>query len=116
MGEKKAEDQACLISMGVLDQRCWIGAGSMAKGLTISSGDGGNVGYAMKVWLSTSPTSTFDSTSDACKNNSTTQPYIITGPGYCPITPNTKYYLFMSVDEDASNLRYKVHEGSSDFY
>lgn len=90
-------------------------AGSSVKYVTMASGDGGNVGQSVKVWLSTSPTATYDATATTCKSVSTTQPYVITGPGYCAITPNTKYYLHMSIDTACTTCRYKVNEGNSDF-
>lgn len=90
-------------------------AGTSVKYFTLASGDGGNVGQSVKVWLSTNPAATYDATSAACKSTSTTQPYVLTGPGYCPVTPNTTYYLSMSIDTACTTCRYKVEEGASDF-
>lgn len=90
-------------------------AGTSIKSFLVGSGDGGNVGYSMKLWLSSSPTATYDATATNCKITSATQPYIITGPGYCSITPNTTYYLKLSVDTACPNCRFKIIEGSSDF-
>jgi hypothetical protein len=92
------------------------GAGTSVKYFTLASGDGGNVGQTLKVWLSDSPTSTYEATVTACKMSSTQQPYIITGPGYCPIAKNTRYYLFTSTDAVGTNFRYLVNEGSADLY
>ena len=92
------------------------GAGTSVKYFTLASGDGGNVGQTLKVWLSDSPTSTYDATATACKMSSTQQPYIITGPGYCPIAANKRYYLFTSTDAVGTNFRYLVNEGSADLY
>lgn len=91
------------------------GAGATVKYFTISSGDGGNVGQTVKTWLSDSPTATYDATPSTCKSASTTQPYVITGPGYCSIIQNTRYYLFISTDSAGSNFRYQVKEGVADF-
>lgn len=90
-------------------------AGTSLKYFTLASGDGGNVGQNVKVWLSTNPAATYDATSASCKSTSTTQPYVLTGPGYCPVTPNTPYYLSMSIDTACTTCRYKVEEGASDF-
>ena len=97
------------------------GAGAVKKWFRVSSGDGGNVGQSVKVWLSTSPTANYDDAmpSASCKTTSTATPIIFTGPGYCPIDTTKKYYLFMSVDAAAANpatWRYKVDEVSADFY
>jgi hypothetical protein len=92
------------------------GAGASVKYFTLASGDGGNVGQTVKVWLSDNPTSTYATAATACKMSSTQQPYIITGPGYCPIAGNKRYYLFTSTDAVGTNFRYLVNEGSSDFY
>ncbi|MDP1644136.1 MAG: hypothetical protein Q8L71_01375 [Thiobacillus sp.] len=92
------------------------GAGATAKYFTLASGDGGNVGQALKVWLSDSPTATYETTAALCRTTSTQQPYVITGPGYCPIVANKQYYLFSSTDAVGTNFRYLVNEGSADFY
>jgi hypothetical protein len=79
--------------------------------------DGGNVGVNMRVWLSTSPTATYDSVATACKQTSARTPMVMTGPsaqGYCPITPNTVYYYGIEYDEKGA-LRFQVDEGSADF-
>lgn len=81
----------------------------------MGSADGGNTG-SMSVWLSDSPTATYAETANACKSTSTTQPYVLTGPGYCPIVANKGYYLFMSTTRTESGLRYLVNEGGADFY
>lgn len=90
-------------------------AGTSLKYFTFSNVDGGNVGQALKVWLSTSSTATYDATDVKCKLTSTTQPYIITGPGYCPIEPSKRYYLKMSVDSACPNCRFRIFENASDF-
>ncbi len=90
-------------------------AGAAIKYLSLTSGDGGNVGQLLNVWLSTSPTATFAETDAKCKTSTTTRPYIVTGPAYCPITPNARYYLKMSTDQACSTCRYIVNKGSSDF-
>jgi hypothetical protein len=90
-------------------------AGTSLKYFTLASADGGNTG-SMSVWLSDSPTATYAETSSLCKSTSTTQPYVITGPGYCPIVANKRYYLFMSTTRTDANLRYLVNEGGADFY
>jgi hypothetical protein len=82
----------------------------------MASGDGGNVGQLLKVWLSDSPTAAYAAVPAACKNASTMQPYLITGPGYCAIQPNKQYYLFISTDATGANLRYLINESASDFY
>jgi hypothetical protein len=90
-------------------------AGTSLKYFTFASADGGNTG-SMSVWLSDSPTATYAETSSLCKSTSTSQPYVITGPGYCPIVANKQYYLFMSTARTDANLRYLVNEGGADFY
>ncbi|MHB1402299.1 MAG: InlB B-repeat-containing protein [Thiobacillus sp.] len=90
-------------------------AGTTLRYFTLASADGGNTG-TMSVWLSDSPTATYAETSSACKSTSTSQPYVITGPGYCPIVANKRYYLFMSTARTDAGLRYLVNEGSADFY
>lgn len=90
-------------------------AGTAVRYFTMGSADGGNTG-TMSVWLSDSPTATYAETSNLCKSTSTTQPYVITGPGYCPIVANKRYYLFMSTTRTDANLRYLINEGSADFY
>jgi hypothetical protein len=39
---------------------------------------------------------------------------VITGPGYCPIAPNTVYYYGMDYNETDS-LRFQVEETGADF-
>ena len=94
-------------------------AGSSVKAFQVRSGDGGNVGQALKVWLSTDPQSTFEGTATACRDQNSTVPRIITGPGYCPISqPTSTYYLLIQADENAANpptFRYQIQEGSADF-
>ncbi|MBW8458678.1 MAG: hypothetical protein K0M58_09595 [Thiobacillus sp.] len=90
-------------------------AGTALRYFTMGSADGGNTG-SMSVWLSDSPTATYAETANACKSTSTTQPYVLTGPGYCPIVANKGYYLFMSTTRTESGLRYLVNEGGADFY
>lgn len=91
------------------------GAGTKVKYFTFASADGGGTG-SLKVWLSPSPTASYEATSAACKSTSTRQPYIATGPGYCTIIADGRYYLFMSTDRADTNLRYLVNENASDFY
>jgi hypothetical protein len=69
----------------------------------------------MSVWLSGSPTATYAETSALCKSTSATRPYLATGPGWCPIVANKRYYLFMSTPVTADNLRYQVNESTADF-
>lgn len=90
-------------------------AGTSVKWFTLASGDGGNTG-SLSVWLSDNPTATYGDTPSLCKSTSTIQPIIITGPAYCPITPNKLYYLLISTDVVGTNLRYKVSESGADFY
>ncbi|MDZ7585621.1 MAG: hypothetical protein U0938_12450 [Thiobacillus sp.] len=90
-------------------------AGTTLRYFTFASADGGNAG-SMSVWLSDSPTATYAETSSLCKSTSTTQPYVITGPGYCPIVANKRYYLFMSTARTDAGLRYLINEGVADFY
>lgn len=92
------------------------GSGTKLKYFTLASGDGGNVGQSVRMWLHQNPTASFDTTPAACKSISTTQPYVMTGPGYCPIIPEGKYYLFVSTDSTAPNLRYIIQENAADFY
>jgi hypothetical protein len=92
------------------------GAGAAVRYFNIASGDGGNVGQTVKVWLSDSPTATFDATAATCRTSSTQQPYLITGPGFCAIQPNKRYYLFISTDAVGTYFRYLVNENTSDFY
>ena len=89
-------------------------AGSSLKYIRTRSYDGGNVGVNMRVWLSTSPTATYETVATACKQTSSRTPMVVTGPGYCPIAPNTVYYYGMDYNETDS-LRFQVEETSADF-
>jgi hypothetical protein len=89
-------------------------AGSSVKYIRARSYDGGNVGVNMRVWLSTSPTATYETVATACKQTSSRTPMVITGPGYCPIAPNTVYYYGMDYNETDS-LRFQVEETGADF-
>lgn len=90
-------------------------ANASFKYFQINSADGGNLGHAMKIWLTTNPTESYDAANAACKSTSTTSGYIFTGPGRCQIAPNTRYYLLMSVDVAVNGLRYRVDESQADF-
>jgi Divergent InlB B-repeat domain len=87
------------------------------KYFRVNSGDGGNLGQVMKVWISTDPLSTYDNTAATCHWTSTTTLYAPTGAGYCSIQPNKLYYLFMQVDAapPTAGFRYKVDELAADF-
>lgn len=90
-------------------------AGSSVKYIRTRSYDGGNVGVNLRVWLSADPAAKYASVIDACKQTSTRTPMVITGPRYCPVSPNTTYYYGMEYDElDA--LRFQVEEKGADFY
>ncbi len=91
-------------------------AGSSVKGIYLSDATGGAVGASVKIWISTDPTSTYDTVPAACRNTSTSYPAVTTGPGYCQIsTANPVYYLGIE-SSSATPLRYKVQESQSDFY
>lgn len=93
-----------------------VNAGASIKYFTMSSGDGGSVGQSVKLWLSSSPNSNYEEiTGTDCKSTSTTQPWIITGPGHCSINPNTLYYLNIKIDEACETCKYKIQEAASDF-
>ena len=81
---------------------------------TVSSGDGGNPGQ-IRAWLSTDPLATYDSTASSCRFNASPGLYIVTGPGYCALQPNTRYYLFLSTDNTGTGYRYQVTESLADF-
>lgn len=90
-------------------------AGSSLKYIRVNGADGSsNLGVTMRVWLSTSPTATYDTVPAACKKTASTTPLIPTGPNYCPISPNTVYYFGMEYDA-TSALRFKVDETNADF-
>jgi hypothetical protein len=89
-------------------------AGTSTKYIRTRNYDGGNVGVNMRVWLSADPTATYASVATACKQTSTRTPMVITGPGYCPISPNTVYYYGMEYDETGAR-RFQVDEGGADF-
>jgi hypothetical protein len=89
-------------------------AGSSVKYIRTRSYDGGNVGVNMRVWLSADPTATYESAAAACKQTSSRTPMVITGPGYCPISPNTTYYYGMDYDI-TTGLRFSVDETGADF-
>lgn len=91
-------------------------AGASVKYFTMYSGDGGSTGGPVSIWLSQDPTATYATTPAACKSQSATQPYVITGPGYCPIEANKMYYLFTKVDASCANCTYRIQENASDFY
>lgn len=69
------------------------GAGSSLKSFKVDGSFGANVGYDVSVWLATDPRASYASVAAACKQTSATHPSIITGPGHCPIIPDTRYYL-----------------------
>lgn len=98
----------------VLRYRSTPTAGSSLKYIRTRSFDGGNVGVNMRVWLSTDPTATYESLPAACKQTSSRTPTVITGPGYCPISPNTTYYYGMDYDI-TTDLRFSVDETGADF-
>lgn len=84
------------------------------KYIRVRSFDGGNVGFTMRVWLSASPTATYEGVPDVCKQESTRTPTVITGASYCPILPDTVYYFGLEYAEEV-NSRFQVDELSADF-
>lgn len=98
----------------VLRYKTTATAGSAVKYIRTRNYDGGNVGVNMRVWLSTSPTATYDSVATACKQTSARTPMVMTGPGYCPISPNTVYYYGMEYDETGAR-RFQVDEVGAEF-
>jgi hypothetical protein len=89
-------------------------AGATLRYFTMGSADGGGTG-SMSMWMSDSPTATYATTSASCKSTSTMQPFVATGPGWCPVVANKRYYLFMSTNRTEPGLRYVVNEGGADF-
>lgn len=98
----------------VLRYRSTPTAGTSVKYIRTRSFDGGNVGMNMRVWLSTDPSATYANVAAACKQTSSRTPMVATGPGYCPIAPNTVYYYGMEYDETTA-LRFQVEETGADF-
>jgi len=94
------------------------------KSFIITGFDGGNTGNAY-AWLVNNPTQTYEETDVKCKAFSESAPSISTGiqvkttfgktstTQYCPISPNTNYYLNLRTDLNV-NLSVKVFEESSD--
>lgn len=98
----------------VLRYKSTSNAGTSTKYIRTRSYDGGNVGVNMRMWLSADPTATYDSVDSKCKQQSNRTPTIITGPGYCPVSPNTVYYYGMEYDETGAR-RFQVDEVGADF-
>lgn len=105
------------------------------KIIKVTAWNGQNVAANMRVWLSTSPTATYDSVSAACKQTSAGLPSITTGSvtngfistvffgsvintpvTYCKLDPNTVYYFGIEYDDTSlSAHRYQVLEAQADF-
>lgn len=87
-------------------------AGSLKKWFTLSGGDGSNSG-PVYVWLTDDPRKTYAETDGKCKSYSSSAPSVITGPGFCPISPDKVYYLNIESDLTTAT-RLKIFENSSD--
>ena len=85
--------------------------------LRSSTGSSSSLGVSnVRMWLSTDPAATYDNTPNACKQTSSSSPYIITGPGYCQIsTSNPVYYLGIAYDS-ATVVRFQVDQSGADLY
>lgn len=104
--------------------------------IKVGAWNGGNVVVNMKVWLSTSPTATYDDVSESCRAQATTAPAINTASqdsitttttvwgkttsttaNYCKLLPNTTYYFGMEFPETVSgyNARFQIDEMQADF-
>ncbi|MGC8928532.1 MAG: hypothetical protein ACP5QK_11500, partial [Myxococcota bacterium] len=93
-------------------------AGSSVKYFQINGGSGGNPG-PVKMWLSTSATASYTDAaavnSYCAASTSISAAYLLTGPGYCPVSPNTRYYLFIQTDVTGYNPTYQLVDSTSDF-
>jgi hypothetical protein len=106
------------------------------KGIKVSAWNGGNVSVNMKIWLSTSPTASYDAVSTTCRAQETTTPSISTASKesitttttvwgttstttryYCQLAPNTLYYFGIEFPEAVSGLaaRFQVDEMATGF-
>lgn len=104
--------------------------------IKVGAWNGGNVVVNMKVWLSTSPTATYDDVSESCRAQATTAPAINTASqdsitttttvwgkttsttaNYCKLLPNTTYYFGMEFPETVSgySARFQIDEMQADF-
>lgn len=104
--------------------------------IKVGAWNGGNVVVNMKVWLSTSPTASYDEVSESCRAQATTAPAITTASqdtitttttvwgktttttaNYCKLLPNTTYYFGMEFPETVSgySARFQVDEMQADF-
>lgn len=92
-------------------------AGNSAKGFQLSGADGGNTGASVpRMWLSTEPGGPALTSSAWCNRTSSASLYVVTGPGYCTITPNGGYYLNIETTAAATpSPRFKLAE-DPDFY
>lgn len=89
-------------------------AGKSIKYFKVKGFDGGNVSVNMRVWLSADPAASYANVAPACKATSTRLPVVFTGPGYCPIVPNARYYLGIEYNE-AVQTRFQIDELQADF-
>lgn len=93
-------------------------AGTSLKLIRLRSASGNSSDLGVKdvrMWLSTDPYSTYETTDTKCKMTSSSSPYIVTGPGYCPITENVPiYYLGISYSSPEA-VRFQVDQSGSDF-
>lgn len=106
------------------------------RAIKVGAWNGGNVAVNMKIWLSTSPTASYDDVSASCRAQATTAPTINTASqdsitttttvwgkttsttaNYCKLLPNTVYYFGMEFPETVSGYgaRFQVDEMQADF-
>lgn len=93
------------------------------KAMKLSSSSGGNIGFSMSLWISSTPPGTqgggYDDVATGCKATSTGTPTIYTAASYCEIAPNTNYYVNIrsNVACSGATCRFQLGEGAtSDLY
>lgn len=89
---------------------------SSNRSFKVNTPYGGSVPSTLRAWLSADPASTYENVASACRSvYSGGSIFVVTGGTYCPIQPNTRYYLFLRDDSGAVEARYMVDESRADF-
>lgn len=89
------------------------------KSVKLTNSSGGNIGFSMSLWVSTTPPGTtggnYDDVATGCKATSTATPTIYTYSSYCAISPNTNYYVNIRSNAACSGsiCRFQILEGST---
>lgn len=89
------------------------------KSVKLSNASGGNIGFSMSLWISATPPGTaggnYDDVALKCKATSTSTPTVYTHASYCPVMPNTNYYVNIRSNAACSGAtcRFQLGEGSA---